>query len=392
MLIVFEYEANPRVRRQAEALAARGDEVTVIALHADGRPRDDMVDGVRVIHTPVRKYRGGSAGSYLRLYGGYFLHAAAWMARHPRSFDLVQANTMPEAVIFAATLQRMFGIPLLLDVHDLTEELFASKFRDGGPIMAGIRASARASMAFADEVLTVHEPYAATVRRMTRRPVSIVLNSPDPRLFAPRPHQPRSLGDDLVFSYHGLIAPRHGLVNVIEALAALRAEVPQARMQVLGSGDGLDELSERVRALGLTDAVSLPTSILPITEMPAWLARAHVGVVPSQRDPWTDNVLPTKLLEYAVMGIPVITFRNPVIERYFPEDSVTFVDPASPENLLVAMRTLALDPERAARQARRASEVVAGYSWDQQKLSYFEVIDRLLARRGRASVAAPTHS
>ena len=34
MMIVSEYEANPRVRRQAEALAARGDHVTVLALHA----------------------------------------------------------------------------------------------------------------------------------------------------------------------------------------------------------------------------------------------------------------------------------------------------------------------------------------------------------------------
>ncbi len=93
--------------------------------------------------------------------------------------------------------------------------------------------------------------------------------------------------------------------------------------------------------------------------MPAILERANVGLVPSQRDPWTDEVLPTKLLEYAALGIPVITFRNPVIERYFPEDSVTYVDPASAENLLAAMRALVTDPERARRQAERASDVMA---------------------------------
>ncbi len=93
-------------------------------------------------------------------------------------------------------------------------------------------------------------------------------------------------------------------------------------------------------------------------------------------------------LEYEALGIPVITFRNPVIERYFPEDSVTFVDPASPENLLTAMRGLALDPERARRQAERASAVVAEYSWDRQKLIYFDVIDRMLARHRRAGARA----
>lgn len=161
----------------------------------------------------------------------------------------------------------------------------------------------------------------------------------------------------------------------------LRREVPGARMQIVGSGDGLSELRKRIDALDLSDAVSLPGAVLPITEMPALLERAHIGVVPSKREPATDGVLPTKLLEYAASGIPVITFRNPVVERYFPEDSVTFVDPASPKNLLSAMRELALDPDRARRQAERASAVVAKYSWEQEKLRYFDVIDRLLSGR-----------
>ena len=43
MLVVSEYESDARVRRQAEALVERGDEVTVVALHADGRPEIDDV-------------------------------------------------------------------------------------------------------------------------------------------------------------------------------------------------------------------------------------------------------------------------------------------------------------------------------------------------------------
>ena len=382
MMICSEYEANPRVRRQAEALVARGDEVTVLALHAEGRPRRDVVDGVRVVHTPTRKYRGDSTSSYVSLYGGFLAHATGWMLRQPRAFDLVQAHTMPEAVAFTATLQRLIGVPLLLDVHDLTERLFVSKFRDRGLVLATVRASTRLAVRFANEVLTVHEPYAAIIRQWTKRRVSVVLNSPDARLFAPRPFRPRE-SDDVVFSYHGLIAPRHGLVNAVEALAKLRQEVPGARMQVLGSGDGLPPLRARVEQLGLTNVVSLPTSLLPITEMPAFLERANIGVVPSQRDPWTDEVLPTKLLEYAALGIPVITFRNPVIERYFDDDAVTYVDPASPENLLVAMRTLVGDQDLARRRAQRASEIVAQMAWDRQKLAYFEVIDRMVAGRAR---------
>jgi hypothetical protein len=54
MLTIAEYDSHPRVRRQAEALVARGDSVTAVALHADGRPALEMVDGVNVVRLPVR--------------------------------------------------------------------------------------------------------------------------------------------------------------------------------------------------------------------------------------------------------------------------------------------------------------------------------------------------
>jgi hypothetical protein len=48
------------------------------------------------------------------------------------------------------------------------------------------------------------------------------------------------------------------------------------------------------------------------------------------------------------------------------------------------MRTLVGDPDRARRQAERASEVMATMTWERQKLAYFEVIDRMVARRRRS--------
>jgi glycosyltransferase involved in cell wall biosynthesis len=381
MVVCSEYESDARVRRQAEALVARGDQVSVYALHASGRPARELVEGVRVTHAPTRKYRGGSARGYLSLYGGFAAHAAKWLASRPRAFDVVQAHSMPEAIVFAAAVQGAVRVPVLLDVHDLTEQLFASKFREGGMLLSAVRMSTRASFAFADEVLTVHEPYADLLRGMTNRRVSVVLNSPDERRFAAGPFRPWHPGGAVVFGYHGLIAPRHGLVNAVEALHALRSEVPGARMLLLGGGDGLDEIATRVGELGLDGVVHLPDRPLPVSEVAAELQGVHIGLIPSQLDPWTSAVLPTKLLEYAAMGIPVITFRNPVIERYFPPESVTYVDPAGPEQLYAAMRGLVADPERARRQAAAATVAMSELTWERQKQRYFDVIDRLAGSR-----------
>jgi len=389
MLVVSQYESDPRVRRQAEALVARGDEVTVLALHADGRPAEDVVEGVRVVHLPTRKYRGDSAKAYLSLYGGFAARATAWYSRRPRAFDVVQAHSMPEALVFAAGVPRLFGVPVLLDVHDLTSQLFASKFDNRRGIMAGVKLSERAALRFATEVLTVHEPYAQMLRQWTRRPVSVVMNCPDERLFggaetvgsSGSPRWRAWDAGEVVFSYHGLVAPRHGLPQAVRALADVRRELPGARLQIRGSGDGLDALRALAGDLGLDGAVDLPTRLLTLPQIVAELENVHIGLVPSQLDPWTDAVLPTKLLEYAALGIPVITFRNPVIERYFPSDAVSYVDPASPENLRGAMLDLARNPEKARAQAARATEVMRGLRWDAQKQVYFDVVDRVAARR-----------
>jgi glycosyltransferase involved in cell wall biosynthesis len=252
--------------------------------------------------------------------------------------------------------------------------------------MSVIRLSERASFKFATEVLTVHESYADMLRGFTRTPVTTVLNCPDDKIFPAREFREWSPAGDVVFGYHGLIAARHGLVQVVEALAKVRADVPGAQLRVWGNGDGVGPLRERAESLGLGDAVHLPGRLVPIDEMSRELEQIHIGVLASQLDPWTSNVLPNKLMEYAVMGIPVITFRNRTIARHFPDDAFTYVDPASPENLREAMLSLIRDPGRARAQAKRAQAAMVGRTWRDQRLGYFDVIDRMAARRrARAS-------
>jgi len=86
MLVASDYASDGRVRRQAEALVERGDEVTVLALKAQGREDIEMIEGVRVVHLPVSKYRGESSGAYIKLYGSFALHSGLRLARWPRRF------------------------------------------------------------------------------------------------------------------------------------------------------------------------------------------------------------------------------------------------------------------------------------------------------------------
>src|SRR5262249_20660716 len=121
------YTADPRVRRQAEALVAHGYAVDVICQRQPGEPALEQGHGVTVRRVGGAKYRGQSVVRYALAYGSFFLHALATLARLQRQdgYAAVHVYSMPEALLFTALGPRLAGVPLIYDAGDLTTELYA---------------------------------------------------------------------------------------------------------------------------------------------------------------------------------------------------------------------------------------------------------------------------
>ena len=58
------YESDCRVMRYAESLAARGDEVDVIALKKEGKPAEETIAGVRVFRIQEAEFPGKTQGLF----------------------------------------------------------------------------------------------------------------------------------------------------------------------------------------------------------------------------------------------------------------------------------------------------------------------------------------
>src|SRR4029079_12467097 len=71
------YDEDPRVRREAEALAAAGMAVDVFGLRRDGDPPTGIVDGVRVDRLSAQLHQGAPVAVYLREYLS-FLARVGW--------------------------------------------------------------------------------------------------------------------------------------------------------------------------------------------------------------------------------------------------------------------------------------------------------------------------
>jgi glycosyltransferase involved in cell wall biosynthesis len=405
MIHLSDFALDSRVQRHARALAERGDEVHLICI---GKRRKLRVGaGTIQVHPVNARKAHGSTGAYVRSYSSFLARALARVTaldlRH--RFDVVEAHNMPDLVVAAALVPRLRGTPVVLDVHDTFPELFATKFADPRHRLPArlLRWEEWGCAAMSSRVVVVTEQ---ARRRLSSRGVganktTVVMNSPDERVFGP-PRAPvrwpanggpahrgpanrepagrgPATGDSrLRILYHGGLAPRFGVETLIRAVGLLGEQTPGMELRICGSGEERERLAALARELA-PGRVEVAREPVPFALIPGELGRAHIGVVPTLHDPFTELLLPVKLLEYVHMGLPVLASRLPCIRDYFSEErDLRMFTPGDPHDLAAALRELSLDPAGARERAMRATRRLQPIAWERQRERYLALVDELV--------------
>src|SRR6185295_7186826 len=190
MVALTDYPADARVRRAAEALVERGDDVDVVCPRTATLGDRRRIEGVSLHTVTTFRYSPDArARDYVTRYGRFVAAAALAVGRlhrrHP--YDVVHVHTMPDFLVFSAAGAKLYGARVLLDVHDLMPELYASKFglAESHWLIRLITAVERCSVAFADRAVAVHRPHlAALVRHGNAEDrLAVVMNVPDRKIF-----------------------------------------------------------------------------------------------------------------------------------------------------------------------------------------------------------------
>jgi glycosyltransferase involved in cell wall biosynthesis len=173
----------------------------------------------------------------------------------------------------------------------------------------------------------------------------------------------------------------------------VRDEIPEIRLTILGRGDQMDSLVALRDELDLRGHVELRDEYLPAEQLPEVIATATLGVVPYRDDLFTDGLLPTKLMEYAVMGLPSIASRTTAIDALFRDTMVEFFTAGDADDLARCIRTLHADPTRRAALARGATNFTRRYNWQRIGAEYVALVTALPRRAssdtGRVGGPAP---
>ena len=387
MVVYAKYPVGEtRVQREAEALVAAGWEVDVISLRVAGEPPRERVHGVDVHRLPI----GHDKRSLARQFASYVRFTALAAARLTRlhrfrRYATIQIHNLPDFLVFAALVPKLAGVPVILDLHDLMPEFFAGRFGPGGApwLLRLVRWQERLACRFADHVITVSEHWrGALLERGVRADrCSVVMNVADERVFVPSGAARERDGTRLL--YHGTMTRRYGLDLAVEAVAMVREEIPGIHLVLLGRGDDVEALDALVARLGVEDQVERLRDHIPTEDLPALIESADVGLAPYRDDVFTDGIVPTKLMEYAAMGLPCIAARTAAIAAFFGDANVEFFAPGDAADLARCIRLLHADPARRAALAERSSAFTDAHNWRTEGPAYVALVERLASRASR---------
>jgi len=380
------YEGDNRVRRYAEALARRGDEVEVIALRQQGSPCRARLNGVEIYKIQRRTPNEKGKRDYLLRLLAFFVRSAWTLARRHMAtrYDLVHVHSIPDFEVFAALVPKLTGARVILDIHDIVPELYASKFQvsQTSLLFKMLLLVERFSVAFADHVIIANHIWYERIvsRSVSPRKCMVVMNYPDPALFRGL-ERTRGTDEAFVLLYPGTLSRHQGLDVAIRAIGLLRERLPHVEFHIYGTGTDEPWYRKMVEEEGLENTVRF-MGLASIDRVAEIMAQADIGIEPKRAEAFGDEAFSTKIFEFMMVGVPVIASDTTVHRHYITTDLVRYFRSGDAGALAAAIEELHADPKLRQCYVRRGLEFMANYNWEARKHVYLGLADALVTRGG----------
>ena len=381
MLVYSFYESDSRVQQYATALVKRGDSVDVLALRKEGTPQFEAVSGVNVSRVQLRTVNERGRFAYLaRILRFMLVSAMILTKRYPtKRYDVIHVHSVPDFLVFAAFLPKLLGARVILDIHDILPEFYASKFGKTTDsllfkLLLGVE---RLSCAYADHVIIANHIWRDRLvsRGVRADKCTTILNYPDPDLFHPCQKEPGR--NKFVILYPGTLNYHQGVDIAIRAFALAAADMPNAEFHVYGEGPALLSLMKLADDLGVADRVSCHKS-LPMRQIAEIMADADLGVVPKRASSAFGNeAASTKIAEFMSLGVPLIVSRTKVDTFYHRDSRVMFFNSEDEHDLARCMLLLYHDEELRRTLSANGSIYVRENNWMERRRDYLDLIDSL---------------
>jgi glycosyltransferase involved in cell wall biosynthesis len=405
MLVENSFPADTRVRNEAYTLAEHGFKVTVVAIRGSAERSREVVNGVTVYRIPkltlfkklpdTERSRINASLNKLRVVSGYvgeyiyFTTACLLLSLYialREGFDVIHAHNPPDTLFVVGAVHRIFGKRFVFDHHDLSPELYRSRYNAGESLVTyGLGLFEKLSLKLADVVIATNESYRAIdVKRGGIDPakVFIVRNGPDlSRVRLIEPDQSLRSRGKTILGYVGAMNPQDGVVHLLRALSYLARDLgrPDFFCVLIGDGDSKEELGREAVRLGIADHVQF-TGFIPDEEMVRYLSTSDICLDPNPSSPLNDVSTWIKVMEYMALAKPVVSFDLKET-RTSAGDAAVYVRPNDEGEFAKAIARLMDDPAaRSVMGQCGKMRVQTELNWGVTSRNLLKAYDRLFAR------------
>ena len=379
------YESDTRILQYATALASRGDAVDVISLKRDASlPEFEVLDGVAVHRIQSRTVNEKGLFTYAYRILRFLVCAMLFLRRkhRERPYDMVHVHNVPDFLVFAAAFARWKGVPVILDIHDLLPEFYASKFKIShrSILFRLITLVERCSAAFATHVIIANHLWRdrLVARSSQSTKCSVVRNHPDLDIFVAQSRQERSRDGKFLLTYPGSLNWHQGLDVAIRAFARVSDQLPDAEFHIYGEGSAKPSLIELANELGMRSRV-LFHDFLPSRDIARVMAVTDLAIEPKRAtSAFGNEALSTKILEFMALGVPVIASKTLIHAYYYDDSIVQYYENDDEVKLAEQILRLKNDSGRRASLVANAKKYVQENNWEARKHEYLELVDCLV--------------
>lgn len=381
MVAYTNYSTDARVVKEAEAAVSGGFNVDFITLRRPGDKPDENLNGVNVIRVKQYRYRGADKFKYILGYIEFFFRVMfkSFPLYLKRKYVIAHVNNMPDFMVFSVMFLKLFGIKVILDIHDPMPNVFLSKMPEKHNFLHKLLVlQERLSTKFADRVIMAVETFRDTLLKdgVDNNKLTVVANFADEKFF--KVNNGYEINGKVRMIYHGTIAERWGLQKIILALSKIKQK-EKFQFRIIGEGDFSDEITNLIKENNLESVVCFDNNFYPFSEIGSYLKDYHLGVASLELTPHTDTALSTKMIEYIATGIPVLTIKNKAVSHYFGQSGCFFYDPDNIDTIVDVFNRLAEDSSLLLSKRNEVLDLRENFVWLNEKKKYLKLLNELAA-------------
>lgn len=401
VLIIVENLPVPFDRRvwlEATTLAQAGYQVSVICPTGKGfERRRETLDGVKIYRHPLPLEASGALG-YVLEYGAalFWEFALAFEIALRDGFDVIHACNPPDLIFLVGGVFKLFGKRFIFDHHDLSPEVYESKFERRDGFHRLLQRLERWTFQTADVVISTNQSYrAAAIERGGMDPDRVFVVRSGPNI-AKWPSTPPSESHwrkerKHLVSYVGVMGEQEGLDLLLEAVRHMVYDLQYTDCQFVLVGDGSCRRAIQALAttLGVEDYVTF-TGRIPDAELLSAVGSADVCVNPDKFSELNDKSTMNKIIEYMALSKPIVQFDLKE-GRYSAEDASLYARVGDTKDFAAKIIDLLNDPQkRTAMGAFGRRRVETELAWNHQIPALLAAYEAALAPRRTADVSSAT--